>query len=104
MVEDGRCAGIPDSQRETYAKESVQCLQASVSPSQVSDIFLEGRKNTKPTKVSTKRHIHQIEGSKVCISKRQVLVCGSASLGAELVQEEMAFFCVARDVRGRVQN
>ena len=101
MLQDGRCAAIPDSQRETYAKESAQCLQASVSPSQVSDIFLDGRKNTKPTDVSTKRHIHQIEGSKVCISKRQVLVCSSDSVVAELVQEEMAFFCVARDAMGR---
>jgi len=101
MVEDRKCAGIPTADRALFNKEATQCVKKEVVPAKVYDIFLNMHHANK-MRQATLRHVVQQQGQKICISKRQVKVCGADALPKEIVPREMPFFCVAADREGRI--
>merc|ERR1711970_1677729 len=79
MVEDRKCAGIPTADRALFNKEAAQCVKKEVVPAKVYDIFLNMHHANK-MRQATLRHVEQQQGQKICISKRQVKVCGADAL------------------------
>merc|ERR1711874_323859 len=94
MVEDRKCAGIPVADKARFVKETEQCVRKEVIPAKVYDIFTDMHHASKRRQASL-QHVVQRRGQEVCISKRQVKVCGIDAKPAEIMPREMPFLCVA---------
>jgi len=100
MVQDRKCSGIPSADKERYQRESEHCVRKEVIPSKVYDIFTTVHQSIKRMQ-TTLQNVVELRGQEVCISKRQVKVCGAESKPKDIVPREMPFFCVAADSEGR---
>jgi len=100
MVQDRKCAGIPTADRERFQRENERCVKKEVVLSKVYDIFTAMHQAGKRMQTSL-QHVAQQQGQQICISKRQVKVCGNDAKPKEIVPREMPFFCVAADKQGR---
>jgi len=100
MVQDRKCAGIPTADRERFQRENERCVKKEVVLSKVYDIFTAMHQAGKRMQTSL-QHVAQKQGQQICISKRQVKVCGNDAKPKEIVPREMPFFCVAADKEGR---
>merc|ERR1712002_1158663 len=100
MVQDRKCAGIPTADRERFQRENERCVKKEVILSKVYDIFTAMHQVGKRMQTSL-QHVAQQQGQQICISKRQVKVCGNDAKPKEIVPREMPFFCVAADKQGR---
>jgi len=100
MVADRKCAGIPTADRERFNRENEQCIRKVEVPSKVYDIFTAMHHASKWMQ-TTLQHVAQQQGQQICISKRQVKVCGMEAKPREIVPREMPFFCVAANREGR---
>merc|ERR1712002_1337253 len=96
MVEDSQCAGIPAQDKPLYREESSRCIRKQVEPTKVYSVFMNRQHIIKRSE-SPLKHVVMEEGQRICISKRQVKVCPSSSSPAEIVGEELPFFCKAKD-------
>merc|ERR1711974_61624 len=61
------------------------------------EILMMNRQHIIKRSESPLKHVVMEEGQRICISKRQVKVCPSSSSPAEIVGEELTFFCKAKD-------
>merc|ERR1719228_1864327 len=100
MVEDRKCAGIPSAEKEKFQREEERCVRKEVLPSKVYDIFTLQHHAGKRRQTSL-QHVTQQQGQQICISKRQVKVCGIEGQPKEIVPREIPFFCVSLDREGR---
>merc|ERR1712112_4406 len=100
MVQDRKCAGIPTADRERFQRENERCVKKEVVLSKVYDIFTAMHQAVKRMQ-TTLQHVAQQQGQQICISKRQVKVCGMEAKPREIVPREMPFFCVAANREGR---
>merc|ERR1712002_25612 len=100
MVQDRKCAGIPTADRERFQRENERCVKKEVVPAKVYDIFTTMHQSIKRMQ-TTLQNVVELRGQEVCISKRQVKVCGTESKPKDIVPREMPFFCVAADSEGR---
>merc|ERR1712055_565454 len=96
---DVKCAGIPTADRERFQRENERCVKKEVVLSKVYDIFTAMHQAGKRMQTSL-QHVAQQQGQQICISKRQVKVCGNDAKPKEIVPREMPFFCVAADKQG----
>jgi len=99
MVEDRKCAGIPTADKARFTKETSQCVRKEVIPAKAVDILTDMRLASKRRQASL-QHVVQRQGQKICISKRQIKVCGIDAKPSEIVPREMPFFCVPGDREG----
>merc|ERR1712098_59720 len=100
MVEDRKCAGIPSAEKEKFQREEERCVRKEFLPSKVYDIFTLQHHAGKRRQTSL-QHVTKQQGQQICISKRQVKVCGIEGQPKEIVPREMPFFCVSLDREGR---
>merc|ERR1712002_840742 len=103
MVEDRKCAGIPTADKDRFTKETSQCVRKEVIPAKAVDILTDMRLASKRRQASL-QHMVQRQGQKICISKRQIKVCGIDAKPSEIVPREMPFFCVAGDREGEIME
>jgi len=100
MVEDRKCAGIPTADKARFVKESEQCVRKEVIPAKVYDIFTDMHHSSKRMQPSL-QHVVQRRGLQICISKRQIKICGIDAKPAEIVPREMPFFCMPANSEGK---
>merc|ERR1712098_929767 len=84
---------------EKFQREEERCVRKEVLPSKVYDIFTLQHHAGKRRQTSL-QHVTQQQGQQICISKRQVKVCGIEGQPKEIVPREMPFFCVSLDREG----
>jgi len=100
-----QCSGIPSQYREEFLQESQKCTKEHIIPTPVMSLYKSINSLNQPT---TRSHMIESQGSKLCISKQMLKVCqgqlpttsswSGSSMGKPLSikQRPVEFVCIKR--------
>ena len=84
MVSDKKCEGIPAQDLTQYKTETDKCVTKEIIPTKVTQIWHQ-------KKQVTMKHLVEESINKICISKKQVNVCGSSIVPTEVIMKEVHY-------------
>merc|ERR1712042_93306 len=67
-----QCSGIPSQFREEFMRESTKCTKEHIIPTPIMSLYKSINSLSQPT---TRAHMVESQGSKICISKQMLKVC-----------------------------